>query len=170
MIDTDGYRSNVGIVLSNAYGQVLWAKRIGMDAWQFPQGGIQRNESPEQAMYRELREELGLSPPDVQTVASTRNWLRYRLPKRFIRHDSEPVCIGQKQIWYMLKLVAEDSKVNLAYSSQPEFDSWMWVDYWKPVREVVSFKRDVYRRALQELAPFMMPWLTIPDGGQADFQ
>lgn len=170
MIDTDGYRSNVGIVLSNAYGQVLWAKRIGMDAWQFPQGGIQTNENPEQAMYRELREELGLSPSDVQTVASTRNWLRYRLPKRFIRHDSEPVCIGQKQIWYMLKLIAEDSKVNLAYSNQPEFDSWMWVDYWKPVREVVSFKRDVYRRALEELAPFMMPWLVLSDSGRADYQ
>jgi putative (di)nucleoside polyphosphate hydrolase len=159
MIDTEGYRYNVGIVLSNAYFQVLWAKRIGMDAWQFPQGGIQQNESPEQAMYRELREELGLDPDDVQVVASTRNWLRYRLPKRFIRHDSEPLCIGQKQIWYMLKLEADDSKVNLASSSRPEFDSWIWVDYWKPVREVVPFKRDVYRRALQELAPFMLPWM-----------
>lgn len=158
MIDAEGYRHNVGIVLSNMFGQVLWAKRIGMDAWQFPQGGIQRNESPEAAMYRELKEELGLEPDDVRTVASTKNWLRYRLPKRFIRYNSEPICIGQKQIWFMLLLTADDSKVNLSYSSNPEFDHWVWVNYWKPVRDVVAFKRDVYRRALEELAPFMMPW------------
>ncbi len=159
MIDAEGYRHNVGIVLSNALGQVLWAKRVGMDAWQFPQGGIQRNESPEAAMYRELTEELGLEPGDVRIMASTKNWLRYQLPKRYIRHNSEPVCIGQKQIWFMLLLAADDSKVNLAYSTKPEFDHWVWVNYWKPVREVVAFKRDVYRRALEELAPFTMPWL-----------
>lgn len=161
MIDAEGYRHNVGIVLSNVFGQVLWAKRIGMDAWQFPQGGIQRNESPEEAMYRELEEELGLEPADVTVMASTKNWLRYQLPKRFIRHHSEPVCIGQKQIWFMLLLNAADSKVNLAYSAKPEFDHWVWVNYWKPVREVVPFKRDVYRQALEELAPFMMPWLNL---------
>lgn len=161
MIDAEGYRHNVGIVLSNAFGQVLWAKRIGMDAWQFPQGGIQRDESPENAMYRELQEELGLEPEDVTIMASTRNWLRYQLPKRFIRHRSEPVCIGQKQIWYMLLLTADDRKVNLAFSEKPEFDHWVWVDYWKPVRDVVSFKRNVYQKALEELSPFMLPWLGV---------
>lgn len=166
MIDAEGYRHNVGIVLSNVFGQVLWAKRIGMDAWQFPQGGIQRNESPENAMYRELKEELGLEPGDVKVLASTKNWLRYQLPKRFIRYNSEPICIGQKQIWYMLLLTADDSKVNLSYSSQPEFDHWMWVNYWKPVRDVVAFKRDVYRKALEELAPFMMPWWKLGNGSR----
>jgi len=161
MIDAEGYRHNVGIVLSNVFGQVLWAKRVGMDAWQFPQGGIRQNESPEDAMYRELKEELGLEPGDVKIVASTRNWLRYQLPKRYIRHNSEPVCIGQKQIWFMLLLMADDSKVNLFSSSKPEFDHWVWVNYWKPVRDVVAFKRDVYRKALEELAPFMLPWMNI---------
>lgn len=169
MIDAEGYRHNVGIVLSNVFGQVLWAKRVGMDAWQFPQGGIQRNESPETAMYRELEEELGLESDDVKVMASTKNWLRYQLPKRYIRHNSEPVCIGQKQIWYMLLLMADDSKVNLAYSSKPEFDHWVWVNYWKPVRDVVSFKRDVYRKALEELAPFMMPWLHGSDNSSRLF-
>lgn len=164
MIDAEGYRHNVGIVLSNVFGQVLWAKRIGMDAWQFPQGGIRRDESPEEAMYRELQEELGLAPGDVTIMASTKNWLRYQLPKRFIRHHSEPVCIGQKQIWFMLLLTADDDKVDLASSPKPEFDHWVWVHYWKPVREVVAFKRDVYRKALEELAPFMLPWL----GGNKD--
>lgn len=158
MIDAEGYRHNVGIVLSNMFGQVLWARRIGMDAWQFPQGGIKRNEAPEQAMYRELQEELGLEPDDVRIVASTRDWLHYRLPKRFIRQNSEPVCIGQKQIWFMLLLTADDSKVNLGLSRKPEFDHWMWVDYWKPAREVVAFKREVYQQALRELEPFTTAW------------
>lgn len=158
MIDAEGYRHNVGIVLSNMFGQVLWARRIGMDAWQFPQGGIKRNEAPEQAMYRELHEELGLEPDDVRIVASTRDWLHYRLPKRFIRQHSEPVCIGQKQIWFMLLLTADDSKVDLGLSEKPEFDHWMWVDYWKPAREVVAFKREVYQQALRELEPFTTAW------------
>lgn len=161
MIDAEGYRHNVGIVLSNMFGQVLWARRIGMDAWQFPQGGIKRNEAPEQAMYRELHEELGLEPDDVRIVASTRDWLHYRLPKRFIRQNSEPVCIGQKQIWFMLLLTADDSKVNLGLSGKPEFDHWMWVDYWKPAREVVAFKREVYQQALRELEPFTTAWTEV---------
>jgi len=95
VIDSDGYRANVGIVLSNSEGAVLWARRAGQDAWQFPQGGINADEDPEQAMYRELWEEVGLKPEHVEIVGVTRKWLRYRLPKRFIRRDSQPVCIGQ---------------------------------------------------------------------------
>lgn len=158
MIDSEGYRANVGIILSNRLGRVLWAKRVGMNAWQFPQGGIRRNESPESAMYRELREELGLEPADVRLLASTRDWLRYRLPERYIRHSSDPVCIGQKQIWYMLRMLSEDAKVNLGAYGRPEFDDWMWVDYWRPLAEVVAFKREVYRRVLEEFAPLLWPW------------
>ena len=95
MIDSEGFRPNVGIILANDAGQVLWAKRIGHNAWQFPQGGIQHGETPEQALYRELREEVGLLPEHVQIIAQTKGWLRYRLPHRYIRTDSDPVCIGQ---------------------------------------------------------------------------
>ena len=91
MVDADGYRPNVGIVVANDYGQVLWARRIGgHDAWQFPQGGINEDETPEQALYRELHEEIGLSEQCVRIVACTTGWLHYRLPRRLRRYDSAP--------------------------------------------------------------------------------
>ena len=157
MIDSEGFRANVGIVLSNREGKLFWARRAGMEAWQFPQGGIRPNEDVEEAMYRELREEIGLLPEHVEIIASTDDWLRYWLPKRFIRQNIEPLCIGQKQIWYLLKLMADESLVDLGLSKKPEFDNWCWIDYWAPVKQVVDFKRNVYERALKELAPFIFP-------------
>ncbi|MFC3152459.1 RNA pyrophosphohydrolase [Litoribrevibacter euphylliae] len=153
MIDSDGFRPNVGIILSNDHGQVLWARRIGQDAWQFPQGGIKHDESIEDALYRELQEEVGLKEHDVEVLACTRGWLRYRLPKRMVRYNSQPVCIGQKQKWFLLRMVSDDTSVNLGYSGNPEFDGWRWVSYWYPLDQVVTFKREVYRKALKELAP-----------------
>jgi len=157
VIDSEGFRANVGIVLSNDAGQVFWAKRIGQDAWQFPQGGIKADESAEIAMYRELREEVGLLPEHVEIVGCTNDWLKYWLPEKFIRQNSMPLCIGQKQIWYLLKLVADETNVNLAYSGKPEFDHWEWIDYWSPARKVIDFKRNVYQQALDEFAPFLFP-------------
>lgn len=155
VIDADGFRPNVGIVLSNAGGQVLWAKRIGQSAWQFPQGGIQRGETPEVALFRELGEELGLSRDDVDLLGVTSGWLRYRLPSRFVRRARGRVCVGQKQKWFALRLKAADAAVRLDSSAKPEFDGWRWVDYWLPLDEVVEFKREVYHRALHELAPVL---------------
>lgn len=151
MIDADGYRLNVGIILCNDKGRVFWARRIGMRSWQFPQGGIKRHEDPEAAMYRELYEEVGLRFRDVQLMGRTRDWLRYDLPERYIRRHCYPLCIGQKQLWYMLRLAARESRIRLNCSGKPEFDSWCWVDYWHPVADVVYFKRQVYRQALAEL-------------------
>ena len=153
VIDSDGFRANVGIVLSNDRGQVLWARRVGgRDAWQFPQGGINAGESPEQALYRELHEEVGLSRDAVEVLGSTRGWLRYKLPRRFIRKGQEPVCIGQKQKWFLLRMLADDAAVQLDLNDKPEFDHWQWVSYWYPLNQVISFKREVYRRAMKELA------------------
>ncbi len=153
MIDSDGFRPNVGIVIANECGQVLWARRVGQDAWQFPQGGINDGESPEQALFRELYEEVGLEEQDVEILACTRGWLRYRLPQRLIRHGNRPVCIGQKQKWFLLRMRGSESKISFDCGHKPEFDYWQWVSYWYPLGQVVSFKREVYRRAMKELAP-----------------
>jgi len=153
LIDSEGFRANVGIMLANARGEVLWARRVGQDAWQFPQGGIQQGESPQQALFRELEEEIGLTAKDVEIIASTRGWLRYRLPQRLLRRDSKPLCIGQKQKWFLLKMLSDDSEVRFDKDHKPEFDHWRWVSYWYPLGQVVPFKREVYRRALKELAP-----------------
>ncbi len=158
MIDRDGFRANVGIILTNDNADVFWARRVGgADAWQFPQGGIKRDETPEMAMYRELNEEVGLNPEHVDLVGCTRSWLRYRLPKRFVRHHQKPLCIGQKQIWFVLKLITEETNVDLGLARKPEFDDWQWVDYWHPLDKIVSFKKNVYRKALTELAPLVLP-------------
>lgn len=162
MIDDDGYRPNVGIVICNRQGQVLWARRFGQHSWQFPQGGINPGETAEQAMYRELFEEVGLHRKDVRILASTRNWLRYKLPKRLVRWDTRPVCIGQKQKWFLLQLQCQEAAINVQRSSTPEFDGWRWVSFWYPVRQVVSFKRDVYRRVMKEFALSLM---AQPEGG-----
>ena len=159
VIDADGFRPNVGIIVCNQRGDVLWGRRVsGRDSWQFPQGGIHANETPEQAMFRELDEEVGLSADDVKVLGVTRGWHRYRLPSRYIRKHENPVCIGQKQKWFLLKLRCKDEDVDLLHTHHPEFDDWRWVSYWYPVRQVVSFKRDVYRRVMKEFAPFAMPF------------
>lgn len=151
MIDSRGFRPNVGIIICNQQGQLLWAKRIGQEAWQFPQGGIRHGERLQQALFRELKEEVGLEPHDVEIISSTRGWLYYQLPKNLIRQNSSPVCIGQKQKWYLLGLRSDEKKIDLLGNSTPEFDDWRWVSFWYPLSQVIDFKREVYRQALKEL-------------------
>jgi putative (di)nucleoside polyphosphate hydrolase len=150
-IDAQGFRANVGIVLIRDAGDVFLGERSDGRGWQFPQGGVQPEESAEQALYRELREEVGLDPDDVEVLAATQSWLRYRLPRRYVRRRSRPLCIGQKQRWFLLRMVGSESRLRFDTTERPEFDSGRWVDYWSPVREVIYFKRTVYARALEEL-------------------
>jgi len=156
-IDSQGFRANVGIVLMRGSGEVFLGRRTGGRGWQFPQGGIRRGEQLEEALYRELHEEIGLTSADVTLLGGTGRWLRYRLPTRFVRRDRHPVCIGQKQRWMLLKLKREDASFELTTTPQPEFDQWRWASYWDPVREVIYFKRAVYVQALTELAPIAFP-------------
>lgn len=156
MIDPDGFRPNVAIVILNQHGKVFWAHRCNQDGWQFPQGGMRTDETPVEAMYRELFEETGLHQHHVELLGSTPGWLRYRLPRRYQRHDSKPVCVGQKQVWFLLRMLTDESSFALDACSSPEFNEYRWVDFWYPVRHVISFKRPVYRRALTLLEPMVV--------------
>jgi len=154
VIDEDGFRPNVGIIICNGDGKVFWARRVGgKDAWQFPQGGIDAGESPEQALFRELYEEVGLRAHQVEVLGQTDRWLRYHLPRQYWRKGPGPRCVGQKQKWFLLRLRVPDSAIQLDAHGSPEFDHWEWVDYWHPVDRVIHFKREVYRLAMQELEP-----------------
>lgn len=155
IIDRAGYRLNVGIVLVNDSGRVFWGRRQGHDAWQFPQGGLAAGETALDAMFRELYEEIGLDRTDIEILGVTKRWLKYRLPKQYLRHGSEPLVIGQKQKWYLLKLIASEQKVRLDLCDSPEFDSWRWIDYHEPEEHVIFFKKQVYTQALKELEHFL---------------
>jgi len=157
MLDSDGFRPNVGIVLLNQKSRVFWGKRIRSHSWQFPQGGIDPGETPEQAMYRELYEEIGLHPEHVQMLARTRDWLRYEVPQRYVRREARGIYKGQKQIWFLLQLLGQDWNINLRATDHPEFDAWRWNDYRVPLDVVIEFKRDVYEMALAELACHVPP-------------
>ena len=155
MIDSDGYRANVGIVITNDKKQILLAKRFKQNGWQLPQGGIDEDETELDALYRELQEEVGLNPSHVTLIAKTPKWLRYALPDEHVRRTQKPKCIGQKQVWYLLKLDSSDDEISLDLHDDVEFDDWKWVDYWSPVDEVINFKRDVYEDMLKALAPIL---------------
>lgn len=155
MLDRDGYRPNVGIVILNARNEVFWGKRVREHSWQFPQGGIKPAESPEAAMYRELLEEVGLQPHHVKILGRTREWLRYEVPLHWVRREWRGSYKGQKQIWFLLKLIGHDSDIRLRATRHPEFDGWRWSNYWEPIDSVIDFKRDVYLHALNELARFI---------------
>jgi putative (di)nucleoside polyphosphate hydrolase len=156
MIDTNGFRLNVGIILANPSGQLFWGKRAGKrDAWQFPQGGMQHNETPEKAMYRELYEEIGLAKNDVQILAQTQQWFHYYLPEHLLRHHQKPLCIGQKQKWFLLRLLSDEQTIDFNHTAKPEFTAWCWIDYWTPPKQVIAFKQEVYKNALEELQPFL---------------
>lgn len=156
MLDRDGYRPNVGIVLANARNEVFWGKRVNQHAWQFPQGGIKHGESPEQAMFRELEEEVGLKSGHVRILGRTRQWLRYEVPDKWVRCDWRGRYRGQKQIWFLLRMVGRDCDVQLRACEKPEFDAWRWHEYWIPLEAVIEFKRDVYQQALTELHRFLV--------------
>ncbi|MEI7531869.1 MAG: RNA pyrophosphohydrolase [Betaproteobacteria bacterium] len=160
MLDKEGYRPNVGIILLNQRNEVFWGKRIGQHSWQFPQGGIQQGENPKEAMFRELQEEIGLLPEHVQVIGRTRDWIRYDVPEEFLRRNSvsrprKVLYKGQKQIWFLLRMVGRDTDISLRATPHPEFDAWRWNPYWIHLEHVIEFKRDVYQLALSELSRFI---------------
>jgi len=155
VIDRDGYRKNVGIIVCNDRGQVLWARRVRRDGWQFPQGGVKPHEAAVDAAFRELHEEIGLRARDVRLLGATGKWLRYEVPGAARDYRRRHKFRGQKQRWFLFNLIADESSVRLDASNDPEFDRWRWIDYWLPLQHIVEFKRPVYREALRELAPLL---------------
>ena len=156
VLDKNGFRSNIAMIVSNGCGKVLLAKRIGQNSWQFPQGGIDGDEAPKDALFRELKEEIGLDQKDVEILKQSSQWFKYKIPPNLKRKRSKPVCIGQKQKWFYLKLVSDESNIKLDLTSNPEFDEWQWVNYWYPISAVISFKKKVYQQALREFAKLNM--------------
>ena len=156
MIDENGYRANVGIIIINDERKLLWAQRLGQkNAWQFPQGGIDEGEQPIDALWRELKEELGLEPHQVELLAESQQWLTYLLPKKFIRYSSRPLCLGQKQRWFLLQLKVSPGDIKLDQFEAPEFKQIRWVDPKTAIAQVIEFKHDVYQQALAEFAGYL---------------
>ena len=155
MIDAQGYRKNVGIILCNTNNELLICKRYKETSWQFPQGGFIKHETAEDAMYRELYEEVGLAKEDICILGKTKSWLRYNLPKKYQRKTNNKEKKNKKQIWFLLRLISNDGNINLNTSKKPEFDDWEWSHEDKPLEIVISFKKNVYKQALQQLLPII---------------
>ena len=154
-LKNDEYRPNVAIVILNKKGEILWCKRKSKDGWQFPQGGIDKNETPKQAVLRETKEEVGLGSKDIKIICELSEWLKYDVPK-----DRRPTYFfkknkfrGQVQRWFMAELTSHESKIDLGGDKVNEFSDWMWASYWYALSSVVYFKKKVYRQALTGLLP-----------------
>lgn len=147
------YRRGVGAVLFNKWGLAFVGRRIDTqeNAWQFPQGGIDRGENPRQAILRELQEEIGTN--EVHVLAETRNWYSYDIPSSLVPYVWGGKFKGQKQRWFALRLIDQENAIDIAASSKPEFDAWKWVPLEEAPGMVIAFKRPLYERLVEEFSP-----------------
>jgi putative (di)nucleoside polyphosphate hydrolase len=148
------YRRAVGIMVLNPEGRVLVAQRIDMpsDAWQMPQGGIDRGETPIEAAKRELCEEIGTC--NGEFLGESRDWYSYDLPAELAGKLWRGRFRGQTQKWFAFRFAGDDSEINLE-TETPEFLAWKWVDAIEVPRLIVPFKRDIYTAILSEFAPYL---------------
>lgn len=150
------YRPAIGIVVVNLRDEVLIGRRNDMeDQWQFPQGGIDPHETPSNAALRELKEETSICHSSVEILGFTQQDLKYDYPSSVIQDLNVKKTwrfAGQQVQFCLLRYHGSDESIDVQNVPKPEFDAWKWVDYWEPVRLIVEFKRDLYNRALKELA------------------
>lgn len=139
------YRPCAGVVLINEAGRVFAGHRIdnAADAWQMPQGGIDKGEDPREAALRELREETGISADLCDVVAETPDWVRYDLPPELVGKIWKGRYGGQTQKWFLVRYRGTDDQVNIA-TEHPEFDAWQWMAPEEISGKIVPFKRAVY--------------------------
>ena len=151
----DVYRPNVAIIILNKKGDVLWCRRKNHDGWQFPQGGIDSGESPEEAVMREAKEEVGLGSDDLNILYENKDWINYEVPKarRSSYFFQKKRFIGQRQKWFLAELTSDEKLISLNSTSPVEFDKWIWAKYWYPLGATVAFKSEAYRKALSDMLP-----------------
>ena len=162
VIDREGFRPNVGIVVCNDRDQVLWGAASTAAIPAVPAGWNASQRKPRAGHVPRTRGGGGSALKRWSCSDERRAGFITDCQKRFIRHSENPVCIGQKQIWFLLRLISEDSAVRLDAHDDPEFDHWRWVSYWYPVSAVVDFKQEVYRQALSQLSPFWCRNRAVP--------
>ena len=160
------YRPCVGVLLLNAGGEVFVGRRIDMvqEAWQMPQGGIDRGEEPREAALRELEEETGVAPHLVELLAETREWLRYDLPPSLVPRVWRGRYRGQEQKWFAARFLGSDADIDVRTAHQ-EFSDWRWSPAGELAANAVSFKRALYEAVIAEFRPFLS---SSPTPGGAD--
>ena len=153
------YRPCVGVLLLNAHGQVFVGRRIDMaqEAWQMPQGGIDRGEAPCDAALRELEEETGVAPEKVELLAETREWLRYDLPPHLVGRVWRGRYRGQEQKWFAARFLGTDADIDIAATGHPEFSDWRWSPADALAANAVSFKRALYEAVIAEFRSLLSP-------------
>jgi len=153
------YRRNVGAVLFNAAGRILVARRADLPnaegaagGWQLPQGGIDEDEDPRQAIFRELQEEIGTA--DAEIIGEYPGWLQYDLPEALIGKAFKGKYRGQRQLWFALRFLGKDSDIRLDLDPHPEFDAWRWADLRELPDMAVGFKRPIYEALARAFQPY----------------
>ena len=158
--DTSLYRPAAGIVVFNNEGQAWYGCRKGEKSrykWQFPQGGIDKGESPKEAALRELWEETGLRPKHVEVIGRIKDWLYYDFPPEYVGGKVGKGWVGQKQKWFAVRLKKNSAKFDLKAHLPIEFSKWRWADLEEAPLLIVPFKRDVYERVVFEFGDYAKP-------------